>query len=304
MSQGAIPMSAGGGGAAVRTKIDAALARLQTRASGTSRPSDIAAGEVWIETDNPGAGAWSVWEYDGSQDVLKHLLDTTSHKITFPSSQLDNLLGSTKGMLAKRGASAWAGLAVGSALHGLHVNAAGDDLEWRRNGWEKIADDAVPTSASTVDFTGITSGVKHLMVSFNLRPATNDVGLRVRFSQSASFVTSANHYVAQRYAVCQTNSGGFDANAGGTSFYTNGHIYNTSGGAGGVRGTILIEDIQAADCKRAQVQFCYNNTGDGNFYANQGSWLLNVAGALDGLRFYFDSGNIADGRISLFGMRS
>lgn len=79
MSQGAIPLTSGGGGAAVRGYINNALARLQTRASGTARPSDIAAGEVWFETDNPGSGVWSLWRYDGSSDVLLGTLDTTNH---------------------------------------------------------------------------------------------------------------------------------------------------------------------------------------------------------------------------------
>lgn len=82
MSQGAIPMSAGGGGANVRSKIDGALQRLQTGASGTSRPTDIGTYELWIETDNPGAGTVTIWRWDGTHDVPIGTLNTTTGAFT------------------------------------------------------------------------------------------------------------------------------------------------------------------------------------------------------------------------------
>lgn len=81
MSQGLSPIASGGDGATVRSRLNAALQRLQTKASGTSRPSDIAAGESWIETDNPGGGLWALWLYDGTSDCLDAIIDSTSHAI-------------------------------------------------------------------------------------------------------------------------------------------------------------------------------------------------------------------------------
>lgn len=80
MSQAAIPIATGGDGATVRSRFNSALQRLQTRGSGTARPSDIGTYEVWVETDNPGTGVVSVWRYDGTSDVLLGLFDTTNHK--------------------------------------------------------------------------------------------------------------------------------------------------------------------------------------------------------------------------------
>jgi hypothetical protein len=81
MSQ-ALLIVASGSGLAVRTDLNAALDRLATGASGTARPADIATGELWIETDNPGAGIWSVWKWDGSADVLTALWDSGAHTYT------------------------------------------------------------------------------------------------------------------------------------------------------------------------------------------------------------------------------
>lgn len=80
MSQGAISI-ANGSGVSVRGAINAALARLQTKASGTGRPADITTYETWIETDNPGGGIVSIWQWDGTTDVLLGVFNTTTHEI-------------------------------------------------------------------------------------------------------------------------------------------------------------------------------------------------------------------------------
>lgn len=80
MAQGALAVP-DSDGATVLSAIDAALLRLATKASGTSRPSDIQAHEYWIETDNPGGGIVTLWHFDGTTDILAALINTTAHKI-------------------------------------------------------------------------------------------------------------------------------------------------------------------------------------------------------------------------------
>lgn len=84
MSQGALTVS-DGSGLSVLAAINALAQRLATMASGTSRPADIAAGELWRETDNPGTGIHSIWLYDGASDVLVAFLDTATHAISLVS---------------------------------------------------------------------------------------------------------------------------------------------------------------------------------------------------------------------------
>ena len=282
--------------------VNAALAAIQTGNVGTVDPSYKAAGMGWWRSDVPGAGVWTYYLYDGTSKAAFLTFDTGTHALGLASAVMDGLLGSRKGMLPKRGASAWAGLAVGTALYGLYVNAAGDDLEYRRNGWEKIADDAAPSGASTVDFTGIASGVKHLQVRFNLKPATNAVGLRLRMSQAASFVTSANYHTAQTYVEAQGGASGVGSAVSQTSGLIAG--VNISSAGDGIRGHLEIPDIQNTDNKVCFFKTIHVNTGTGNYISYQGAFVMNVAAALDGLRFFFDSGNISSGRISLLGMRS
>jgi hypothetical protein len=87
MSQGAISV-ANGSGLSVRSAINAALARLQSKGSGTGRPADITTYETWIETDNPGSGVVSIWQWDGTTDILLGLFDTVSHAITVTATEL------------------------------------------------------------------------------------------------------------------------------------------------------------------------------------------------------------------------
>ncbi len=308
MSQGVIPLSAGGGGAAVRGKINDALQRLQTKGSGTARPSDIAAGEDWIETDNPGAGTWSWWLYDGTSDILLGTINSTTHALTWSNSIAASLL-TTKGDLIKGGVSGTpARFGVGGAFYGLHVNSAGDDLEYRRNGWEKIADDAVPSSAAAVTFSSIPSNVKALRVIFDLIPATNGVALYGRFAQSGSLVTSSSYI----YAAMHGGSSGdvSSTGSGGTTVWPlTGAlgIYNlaTSAPIAGVAGVIDIANIQTARTVRGSALLQSSHTGNGGIYTTtSGVNMASAAGAIDGLSLFFSSGNIGEGRVSLLGLRA
>jgi|GEM_PF-3112634 len=302
MSQGSVTI-ADGSGAAVLAAINASNARFSTMASGTARPSDIGAGELWRETDNPGGGIHSIWLYDGASDVLVGLLDTTTHTFAPSSASFDSLLGSTKGMLAKRGASSWAGLAVGSAFHGLMVNSAGDDLEFRRNGYEKIADDAVPAGAANVTFSSIPANVRHLRIEFSLKPATNGVNLQFNLAVGGGIVTSANY--ANMFGSIASNGGVIDAGAAGqTTVPLNSGTYpvpNTSR----YKGAIEIVDLQDGANPRCGWWGAYGpDTASSFYWSLHGAATLVVAGPVDGFRFQFSSGNITDGYVSAFGVRA
>lgn len=283
--------------------VNAALAAIQTGNVGTVDPSYKVAGMGWWRSDVPGAGVWTYYLYDGTTKTAFLTFDTGTHALGLASAVMDGLLGSTKGMLAKRTASVWAGLAVGSAFHGLHVNAAGDDLEYRRNGWEKIADDAVPSSAASVDFTGIPANVKQIKLLYELVPATNAVALCVRLSQSASFVTSSSY--PQTWLFAPSAGGISNSSNTLTAFQPAGTVYAPSGGTyPGIGGQLLGLNLQAAD-KFRMIGHAYGQyTGDSFHYSIISGLQFGVAGAIDGIQLFFSSGNIASGRVSLLGLRA
>lgn len=304
MSQ-ATNVIASGSGLAVRTAINSALAAINSGHSGTAAPSYIAGGMLYWRTDVPGSGTWTLYAYDGSSSVALGTLNTSTHVWT-PANAIASSTFTTKGDLLKGGVSGTpARFGVGTALYGLYTNAAADDLEWRRNGYEKIADDASPSSASTVDFTGIPAGVKALRVLFNLLPATNGVYLHCRFSQSAAW-NSANYATAGLYGGSggDVSSGG---TGGGTEWSLTGGVgvYNLATGvaAAGISGVIDLPNIQTTRYVDGVAVLRTFHTANGTPYAITGNGRLTVSGAIDGIRLYFHSGNIAEGKVSLLGLR-
>lgn len=292
MSQGALSVANGPGGT-VRSNFNAAIARLATRASGTGRPSDIATGENWIETDNPGAGIWSEWKYDGSNDILVRLINSTSHTIA-PAS-----VTTTKGDLIKRGTSADARFGVGTAHYLLGTNSAGDDLEWKLPGYVRLAADAVPVSAANVSFTSIPSTVKSLRFIGNLLNATDNVNCQMQFSQSSTFATGASAY---NYAYIHAGSGGSAPDAGGanaTNCPLNGvSSLSNSSTNGGVAFDVVIPDVQATfGNARAIISGDFFNQALTSHDQIKVVARLAATGAIDGVRFLFSSGNISLGRI-------
>lgn len=293
MSQGTLSTPNGPGGT-VRAGINAAIARLATRASGTGRPSDIATGENWIETDNPGTGVWSEWKYDGSNDILLRLINSTAHTIA-PAS-----VTTTKGDLIKRGASSDARFGVGAAHTLLGVNPAGDDLEYKLPGFTRIAADATPSGVANLDFTSIPSTVKAILIAYDLLPATNSNSLAMRVSQGGSFVTGTSYQSAFN-STASDGSQAIGGSAGTTSpSIAGGGISNASGN--GVTGMVFITNPQASG----------NVHWTGNNFFSDGAKLLQqtiggrctINGAIDGIRLFFASGNIASGRVAIFGAKA
>lgn len=180
-----------------------------------------------------------------------------------------------------------------------------DGVVQSRVGWQKIAADAVPSSASSVDFTGIPSSVKALRLIYDLIPATNGVHLYMRLSQSGAFITSAS------YSYVTFNGGaGADISAAGAQGLTvapicNFGIYNIANSAtgAGVTGVFDLPNIQTARYVSGVGSHRALNTGNGAQYTSHSSaMLLGAAGAIDGVRLLFSGGNIDQSRVSLLGL--
>lgn len=305
MSQGALTI-ADGSGLAVLAAMNAAFARLATGASGTSRPADIATGEVWIETDNPGTGVWSVWRWDGASDALIGTLNSTTHAFT-PAGALVASTFTTKGDLLKGGVSGVpARFGIGSAFYGLYTNSAADDLEWRRNGWEKIADDIVPSGVSSVDITSVPLNVKSLAVCFRLLPASSGVDLLLRMSSGGAFRTGGSDYSFAGWSFYgaggSPNNGGFHSNGSSSILLISNATNNATSGT--VGGTLLFNDIQQSAAWQAAQIDCVQGLAGGSAQ-NLRTLAVGhmIAGALDGVRLYFSSGNVGSGRVSVLGLR-
>lgn len=301
MSQGLLAI-ANGSGAAFRAAVNAALARLSTMASGTARPSDIATGEMWRETDNPGGGVHSIWLYDGTSDCLVGTLNTTTHVFNIASAGFDGLLGGTQGMVAYRGPSAWAGLSPGSdAFKALFSGGAAANPTFA--GTWKVLGSATPSAAPTVDFTGIPASVHFLVLVFELLPVTNANGLGLQtYDAGGSLDSGPSDYLSQYLVTSSVPSAVAAASASSTALLTNtGNPISNNASSGGISGFVEFHNIQALRYTRGNHMVFYGpDTASSIFIGMSGHLVRQEADRITGVRLVMQSGNLT-GRVILFG---
>ena len=114
-------------------------------------------------------------------------------------------------------------------------------------------------------------------------------------------------------AAAAAASAGTDTAAGGSGAATQWSpmeaisIYSKSGSAtaGGCFGEIIIPNVQAATGPQMFGHFGGHHTGNGTHYSIHGSCRVTAAaGAMDGFRLYFSSGNIdVSSRVSVLVLR-
>lgn len=82
MSQSALTFAAAPlSGPSFVSALTSKLQSLASSRSGTSRPSDVVAGEEWLDTTT--ATAWLVKRYDGSDDITIMTINTVTNTVTF-----------------------------------------------------------------------------------------------------------------------------------------------------------------------------------------------------------------------------
>jgi hypothetical protein len=296
MSQGLITV-ANGSGAAVRAAINAALARLATKASGTARPADIQTGESWFETDNPGGGVWSLWMWDGTADCLLGTLATATHVFTMAAAGLGGIL-TTQGDIMYRNASAVTRLApAADNLSALFSGGGAANPSWVGT-WKQLGV-ANPSAASQLDFTGIPSTVNHILLNFELIVSVSGADLSVRTFDAGGSVDSGATDYAYTYAFAQSAFGNSSAGSNGVSkIIINPSQSNSAGEA--TAGHIHAANIQAA--RRTYLRFHVSNLNGGNtdYGSLVGAGLRLESDRITGIRILPSSGTIT-GKATLWG---
>jgi hypothetical protein len=65
---------------AFRSDLNSALQALASISKGPSRPATVYAGQLWIDDDTPSATIWSLYLYDGTDDILLGYIDSTNNR--------------------------------------------------------------------------------------------------------------------------------------------------------------------------------------------------------------------------------
>jgi len=216
-----------------------------------------------------------------------------------------NLAGGSNGTIPYQSAAGTTQmLAVGTAGQVLQTNGAGAP-SWitPSAGAMTLISTTVASSSATVDFTGLTSAYKnYVVIVTNAVPATNNAALVFRTSTNngSSYDSGANNYYSSH-----TNFGDTTWNYGQTSddrFYINFYGQDNTASYGGQSFTMTIANPSASN--RTQWYLIGFENG---YSASQGAFVgggyrVATTGAVNAIRFFFGSGNIASGTFKLYGI--
>jgi hypothetical protein len=169
-------------------------------------------------------------------------------------------------------------------------------------GWHKISSQSASTSA-TVDFTsGIDSTYDRYAIEiFNLAPDTDGVFpcLRISTDNGANWESDASDYCFAFMAAYDNATGGFL----GSSIQPQVQLTENMGSAAGKVGSGAVHLFQPSVAALNPHLFKFFVTGSGGgFNGSDGGFRYTTASAINGIRFFMSSGNIATGTFTLYGL--
>lgn len=161
------------------------------------------------------------------------------------------------------------------------------------------------SAAATLDVTGLTTTYRAYRIVFDdLLPATDGVGLYLRLSVSGTFQSGASDYVwawrSQTESAAGTDAGDTDDSEIELNINNCGNV----AGAEEISGEILVINPMATGVPTTLIWRMAGKINTGAFVSYHGSGQYQTAGATDGLRLLFSSGNIATMNYTTYGLRA
>ena len=172
-------------------------------------------------------------------------------------------------------------------------------LLWPLAGWVPISRQDIDNAAS-VDFTGLDGTYEgYAVVGSKFVPQTDGTGLSVRVQVGGSFQT-ASYYYARHYHD-QASTHGVAGSAAGSAI----QLFNVWGNSAGENADFLLTIFGVDNAAVYKLLDCSNvlYSSTPNLVGNntRGAYIGGV-GAVTGLRFLPDGGNIASGKIALYAL--
>lgn len=170
--------------------------------------------------------------------------------------------------------------------------------------WE-LLETQTASSSATIDFTSNIDSTftNYAVLLSSVVPANDSVKLQLRISIASTFQTNGFYswssvQIASNASTITGSNGNGDTEI---ELNTNQVIGNdTSEGCNG--SVMLYNPSNASLFKQLETKLLYLSSGANFVRVNGGGTYTNSAGAVDGLRFFFDSGNIASGTFKLYGI--
>jgi hypothetical protein len=179
--------------------------------------------------------------------------------------------------------------------------------------WRQIARTVVAAPQASIDFQNIPSDINDIEVNFDLLPVNNGVDAVMQWYDAAGVLVLAGYgsTLAMSTNGQALGTAPFVFNNASAGGITNGIIMDYAAGsvrvgntaAGGIRGTVRMNDIRNASRPQSmRFQTDYLSDDLGTFRQASGAGWRSAAAAISGVRFLFGSGNIAAGStVTLWG---
>jgi hypothetical protein len=176
----------------------------------------------------------------------------------------------------------------------------------------KIATTTVTTDVSSVDFENLSTDYNNFCVHIaEPIPSSNNNGLVLRFKLNGSYQSGSDSYTNSRQRIYQSGGASWTDSANGfLNTYGGLHLGQNSSGNGyvesGANIIVWFHNVHSS-LGHSYNAISWGTTDSQNSSANQisatyvGSNRLNP---IQGIRFFYNSGNVASGRFTLYGVKT
>jgi len=172
-----------------------------------------------------------------------------------------------------------------------------------RGNWVRLTTQEASSSAS-IEFTSLINSTynTYLFECTNVVPATDDVSLDMQFSTNggSSYKTDAFY----NYGYAHTFGGGGAFQGTGTDTKINVSVAIGSASTEFTNSSVLLYNPAETDIHKAVSFVSAHNAADGNVVCDYGAGnYTNSIAAVDAVKFFMSSGNIASGTFTMYGKK-
>ena len=176
----------------------------------------------------------------------------------------------------------------------------------------KVSTTTVTSAVSSVDFETLSTDFNHFCVHIaEPIPANNNEGLVMQFKLNGSYQTGTDSYANSRQRIYQSGSASWTDSANGfLQTYGGCHLGQHSAGNtyvdGGAHMIIWFHNVHSS-LSHSHMSVSWGSTDSRYSSASQQSAIYTGTSdenPLQGIRFKYGSGNIAEGRFSIYGLKT
>ena len=229
MSQVSDVSLANQGFSAFRTELNNILGALNTSHIGSSAPSSLAAGSIWVDTSG-GATAYVLKFYDGSDHIQLGTINTTANTVDWTDSSVTfDIVNDTTPQLGGDLDTDSANIKIDDA-HGLFDENNNEQLIFQ-------------TTGSAVNYAELTNAATGNDVGLAVTGSDTNVGLSISTKGSGKIAFNDLAYIPQQAITSTSNAVAWDVQAKPNAYHITTENTTFSAPTNGVEGAFICLEI-------------------------------------------------------------